>query len=105
MRHDDREYNTLLLDYYGELLTRHQVNILSEYYNEDLSMNEIADNLMISKSAVQDLIKRSLVQMNDYEKKLKLIEKDKKFNKILDEMKSENNELLNSYINKLQKIK
>lgn len=105
MRHDDREYNTLLLDYYGELLTRHQVNILSEYYNEDLSMNEIADNLMISKSAVQDLIKRSLVQMNDYEKKLKLIEKDKKINKILDEMKSENNELLNSYINKLQKIK
>jgi len=105
MRHDNREYNTLLLDYYGELLTRHQVNILSEYYNEDLSMNEIADNLMISKSAVQDLIKRSLVQMNDYEKKLKLIEKDKKFNKILDEMKSENNELLNSYINKLQKIK
>ena len=105
MRHDDREYNTLLLDYYGELLTRHQVNILSEYYNEDLSMNEIADNLMISKSAVQDLIKRSLVQMNDYENKLKLIEKDKKFNKILDEMKSENNELLNSYINKLQKIK
>ena len=105
MRHDDREYNTLLLDYYGELLTRHQVNILSEYYNEDLSMNEIADNLMISKSAVQDLIKRSLVQMNDYEKKLKLIEKDKKINKILDEMKSENNELLNSYINKLQTIK
>ena len=105
MRHDNREYNTLLLDYYGELLSRHQVNILSEYYNEDLSMNEIADNLMISKSAVQDLIKRSLVQMNDYEKKLKLIEKDKKFNKILDEMKSENNELLNSYINKLQKIK
>lgn len=105
MRHDDREYNTLLLDYYGELLTRHQVNILSEYYNEDLSMNEIADNLMISKSAVQDLIKRSLVQMNDYDNKLKLIEKDKKFNKILDEMKSENNELLNSYINKLQKIK
>ena len=67
----DREYNSLLLDYYGELLTKHQQNILDEYFNEDLSMNEIADNLMISKSAVQDLIKRSLVQLNDYEKHLK----------------------------------
>ena len=54
----DREKNSLLLDYYGILLTKHQQDILDEYFNEDLSMNEIADNLEISKSAVQDLIKR-----------------------------------------------
>ena len=68
----DREKNSLLLDYYGVLLTRHQQDILDEYFNEDLSMNEIADNLQISKSAVQDLIKRSLTQLNEFEKKLKL---------------------------------
>ncbi|MBR4470572.1 MAG: DNA-binding protein [Erysipelotrichaceae bacterium] len=101
----DREYNSLLLDYYGELLTKHQQDILDEYFNEDLSMNEIAENLMISKSAVQDLIKRSLVQLNDYEKALKLIQKDKKMNAILQEMKAENNELLNSFIQKIEKIK
>ena len=101
----DREYNSLLLDYYGELLTKHQQNILDEYFNEDLSMNEIADNFMISKSAVQDLIKRSLVQLNDYEKHLKLIKKDKELDKIVEEMKKENNELLNSYISKIEKIK
>lgn len=101
----DREYNSLLLDYYGELLTKHQQDILDEYFNEDLSMNEIAENLMISKSAVQDLIKRSLVQLNDYEKALKLIQKDKKMNVILEEMKAENNELLNSFIQKIEKIK
>ena len=67
-------------------------------------MNEIADNFMISKSAVQDLIKRSLVQMNDYEKRLKLIEKDKKLNKILEDMKNENNELIDSYIKKIEKV-
>ncbi|MBR5341835.1 MAG: DNA-binding protein [Erysipelotrichaceae bacterium] len=100
----DREKNILLLDYYGALLTQHQRNILDEYYNEDLSMNEIADNFMISKSAVQDLIKRSLVQMNDYEKRLKLIEKDKKLNKILEDMKNENNELIDSYIKKIEKV-
>lgn len=101
----DREYNSLLLEYYGELLTKHQQDILDEYFNEDLSMNEIAENLMISKSAVQDLIKRSLVQLNDYEKALKLIQKDKKMNVILEEMKAENNELLNSFIQKIEKIK
>ena len=101
----DREYNGLLLDYYGELLTKHQQEILDEYYDEDLSMNEIAENYLISKSAVQDLIKRSLVQLKDYEKVLKLIEKDKKLDQIIEDMKKENNELLDSFVKKIEKIR
>ncbi len=101
----DREKNIMLLDYYGSLLTRHQQEILDEYFNEDLSMNEIADNYMISKSAVQDLIKRSIIQLDSYEKALKLIEGDRKLNEILEEMKNENNELLNNYVKKINKIK
>ncbi|MBR2788873.1 MAG: hypothetical protein IKD94_06880 [Erysipelotrichaceae bacterium] len=101
----DREKNILLLDYYGNLLTRHQQEILDEYFNEDLSMNEIADNYMISKSAVQDLIKRSIVQLDSYEKALKLIERDRKLDAILEEMKNENSELLNNYVKKINKIK
>ena len=96
---------TLLLDYYGDLLTNHQVEILNDYYNEDLSMNEIAENLQISKSAVQDLIKRSLVQLNNYEKTLHLIAKDNKLSCILEEMKIEDNDLLNLYIKKIEKIR
>ena len=101
----DREYNSMLMDYYGELLTKHQQEILDEYFNEDLSMNEIADNYEISKSAVQDLIKRSLVQLNDYEKTLKLIEKDRKLDAILEEMKKEENELIDSFVKKIERIK
>ncbi|MBQ1827455.1 MAG: N-6 DNA methylase, partial [Erysipelotrichaceae bacterium] len=67
--------------------------------------NEIADNYMISKSAVQDLIKRSLVQLNDYEKTLKLIDKDRKLDRIIEEMKQEENELLNSFVTKIEKIR
>ena len=96
---------SLMLDYYGDLLTQHQVDILDEYFNEDLSMNEIADNYQISKSAVQDLIKRSMQQLDNYEKVLKLIEKDKKLSDILLEMKNEDNKLLDKYIKKLEKIK
>lgn len=102
---NERERNIALLDFYGELLTRHQQDILDEYFNEDLSMNEIADNYMISKSAVQDLIKRSLSQLNEYEKTLKLIDKDKKLEGIIEEMKKENNELLNSFIKKIEKLR
>ena len=60
---------------------------------------------MISKSAVQDLIKRSLVQLKDYEKVLKLIEKDKKLDLIIEDMKKENNELLDSFVKKIEKIR
>lgn len=96
---------SIMLDYYGELLTNHQVDILDEYLNEDLSMNEIADNYHISKAAVQDLIKRSMQQLENYEKVLKLIEKDNKISEVLEQMKSEKNLLLDKYVKKLEKIK
>jgi len=100
----DREMESLLLDYYGDLLTNHQKQILDEYFNEDLSMNEIAENLSISKSAVQDLIKRSLVQLKNYEKALKMIEHDRKIKEILQEMQDDNDVHLDKYRKKLEKI-
>lgn len=102
---NNREHYILLLDYYGELLTNHQTEILNEYLNEDLSMNEIADNYKISKSAVQDLIKRSFSQLEGYDKALKMIDRDNKLDLILDEMQRENNPDLDKYIEKIKKIK
>ncbi|MBQ2657375.1 MAG: DNA-binding protein [Erysipelotrichaceae bacterium] len=99
----NRELECLMLDYYGDLLTRHQRDILDEYFNEDLSMNEIAENYKVSKSAIQDLIKRSLNQLYDYEKTLKLIEIDHRLNGIINEMIQEDNDLLNKYVKKIQK--
>lgn len=99
----DREYECLLLDYYGDLLTRHQRDILDEYFNEDLSMNEIAENYQVSKSAIQDLIKRTLKQLYGYEETLQMIDTDRKLNGILKEMVQENSELLNKYVKKIEK--
>ena len=101
----NREYEIRLFDYYGDLLTPHQKEILQEYYYEDLSMNEIAENYSISKSAVQDLIKRCLKQLNDYENKLNLIRMDRDLNQILEEMSKENNELLDRFVAKIENIK
>ena len=101
----NREYEISLFDYYGDLLTEHQKEILRDYYYEDLSMNEIAENYCISKSAVQDLIKRSLHQLGDYENKLSLIRKDQELDKILAKMKKENSELLDRFVKEIEKIK
>lgn len=79
-------YGNELFSYYGVLLTPHQQEILRDYYENDYSMQEIAENFGISKAAVSDLISRCSKQMLDYEKKLGLIEKDRKRGKILQEM-------------------
>ena len=102
---NDRENYILLLDYYGNLLTNHQVDILNDYLNEDLSMNEIAENYQISKSAVQDLIKRSFSQLQSYEKNLKMVEHGRQFGILLDEMEKENDPVMDKYIKRLKKLK
>ena len=53
------EEMALLLDIYGELLTDKQKDVMDQYYNYNLSLQEIADNEGISKQGVHDLIRRS----------------------------------------------
>ena len=48
---------SILLDYYGMVLTEKQRNILTEYYNDDLSLAEIAENYGITRQGVRDAIK------------------------------------------------
>jgi predicted DNA-binding protein YlxM (UPF0122 family) len=56
---DKFEEMALLLDIYGDLLTDKQRDVMDQYYNYDLSLQEIADNEGISKQGVHDLIRRS----------------------------------------------
>ncbi len=65
----------LLLDFYGDLLTEKQRNSLDFYYNDDLSLGEIAANLGISRQGVRDNIKRAEAVLFQMEDKLGLAEK------------------------------
>ena len=65
---------TLLYDFYGELLTEHQKQIY-ELYLDDLSLSEIANELGISRQGVHDLIKRCNKILDGYEEKLRLVQK------------------------------
>ena len=91
-----------LLDYYGSLLTKHQQNILEDYYVDDLSMAEIATNYNVSKSAISDIINRANEQLEEYERKLKMIKKSSEIDKLIDKMEKE--KISKKYINELIKI-
>jgi predicted DNA-binding protein YlxM (UPF0122 family) len=66
---------SLLFDFYGELLTTHQQSIYQDAVFEDMSLSEIAENYGISRQGVHDLLKRCDRTMQEYEDKLHLISK------------------------------
>lgn len=66
---------SLLNDFYGVLLTEKQREVLELYYNNDLSLGEISDELNISRQGVYDILKRSENILKNYEEKLELVQK------------------------------
>lgn len=90
-----------LIDLYGALLTSNQLNILELYYMEDLSLKEIAEELNISRNAVHDSLKRSLIILEEYEEKLKLLEKDLIKSELIENYEKLNKEEIKKYIDKL----
>ena len=54
---------SFLLDFYGEMLTQKQREVIEYYYNDDLSLAEIADNEGITRQGVRDSIKRAEAQL------------------------------------------
>ena len=76
----------LLLDFYGELLTEKQRDFLEYYYNEDLSLAEIALNEGISRQGVRDAIKRAEHTLFDMEESLALASRAECLQKGLEEI-------------------
>lgn len=66
---------SLLYDFYGELLTEHQKTIYEDFVLNDLSLSEIAQEQGISRQGVYDLVKRCNKILDGYEDKLKLVSK------------------------------
>lgn len=66
---------SLLFDFYGQLLKEQQQQAVSLYYNDDLSLSEIASQLNITRQGVRDSIKRSEAQLYTYEEKLGLFKR------------------------------
>lgn len=76
-------YYSTLLDVYGKTLNKRQFDVMTAYYNEDLSLSEIAANMQISKQGVRDIIKRAETHLMQLEMQLLFIEKARSREKLL----------------------
>ncbi len=86
----------LLADFYGEMLTDNQRKFIEYYYNDDLSLSEIAQNEGITRQGVRDAVKRAECQLFDMEKKLGFAERARRVNEALDAIK-ESIDAINTY--------
>ena len=80
---------SMLCQIYGKLLTEKQFQILTDYYNNDLSLSEIAENNQITRQAVRDIIKKGENKLFELEEKLLFMEKTMKQEKLLQEVLNE----------------
>ena len=86
---------SMLWQIYGNLLTEKQYQYIDYYYNEDLSLSEIAENDDITRQAVRDIIKKGERKLFEYEEKLLFMKKT------INQEKQIQNILVN--LNKIQK--
>ncbi len=81
---------SILCQLYGKLLTEKQYEFIDDYYNNDLSLSEIAENNAITRQAVRDIIKKGEKKLFEYEEKLlfmkRMLNQEKKIEKVLLEL-------------------
>jgi len=82
-------YITQLFDYYGKLLTEKQREYFVDYYIENLSLSEIAENYQVSRNAVFKQIKEAESKLKFYEEKLNLLKNSIEISRLLEQIKDE----------------
>ena len=80
---DDILYLSSLYEYYKSLLTDKQCDYFEDYYFENLTMEEIAENNQVSKNAVSKTIIEVKDKLNEYESKLHLLSNKTEIEKVL----------------------
>lgn len=101
---------SLLLDFYGQLLSKKQYKILDLHFNNDYSLGEIAEHFNISRQGIFDNIKRGKAYLLNLEEKLGLVskftEQKTKAEKLLEYIKKINKENMNvediEYLKKIE---
>ena len=73
---ENRDYLIILYDYYGELLKEDDKVYFEDYYFDNLSLGEIAENESVSRNAIHKHIKNAEIKLLEYEEKLNLYKKE-----------------------------
>lgn len=95
-----------LLDFYGELLSSRKRSVMDMYYNEDLSLAEIASEIGITRQGARDLIKKSEEELLFFEEKLGLAKKLQDASRSASELRANAKELSlpNDFLKKLDEL-
>ena len=102
---------SMLWQIYGNLLTEKQYKVIDYYYNEDLSLSEIAENEEITRQGVRDIIKKGEKKLFEYEEKLlfmkKTINQEQKIQQVLSNLtkiqKDSSDKQVNSILEEIKK--
>lgn len=81
---------SMLNEFYGGLLTNRQKSILTDYYEFNMSLGEIAENLSITRQGVRDALIKAENALNSYEEKLGLLNRYNKLKIDLDKIINSN---------------
>lgn len=81
---EKKNHYNFLYSYYQELLTSKQREVFESYYFQDYSLSEIAEDLNVSRNAIWDILKKVEINLDEYEKKLGLYQKNIEITKLLD---------------------
>ena len=84
---------SVLCQLYGTLLTEKQYEFLTDYYNNDLSLSEIAENNNITRQAVRDIIKKGENKLYEFEENISLLKKTLADEKIISKIEEELDEI------------
>jgi len=98
MKIEDISQISLLYDFYGQLLSKRQKEVMELYHEENLTLAEIAEEFNISRQGVHDALKNAEKALKEYEKKLALVAKFQKSRDAVDQI----DDIIDDVIERLQ---
>lgn len=86
---EKKVYYSQLFHIYGKLLTTKQQELFIAYYEEDYSLQEIADEFGISRNAVHDALKNAIKNLENFEEILNLLKKNERLDAIIEKYQNQ----------------
>jgi predicted DNA-binding protein YlxM (UPF0122 family) len=93
---------SVLADIYGSLLTKKQLDLLRDYYDNDLSLSELSDKYQIARQSAKDAVNAAEKSLNEFDKKLNFSKRFKQIESAVDELVAQCGK---NYIQAAEKIK